>query len=271
GVEVVKYTYDSWGKPISITDTSSTGVGAKNPYRYRGYRYDNESGLYYLQSRYYDPSIKRFISADTLSVLTSTPMALTDKNLYAYCDNNPIVREDDGGEFWNVIIGAAVGGTVGVAGQLLSDLATSWLNGNWTFSSMQTYTGALVGGAVGGAILGGTGNIALANAASGIVTTGVGLSLEKLMGVSNKSWSEIGVNAVVDGVVSYGLGKIPGIQKITKGRNSMSAVYKSGLTKLRNGTAVQMSYSVYEKGLISSFVGGFAMDAYIGIKQQRFN
>jgi RHS repeat-associated protein len=64
GVEVVKYTYDSWGKPVSITGSLATTVGAKNPYRYRGYRYDHESGLYYLQSRYYDPSIKRFISAD---------------------------------------------------------------------------------------------------------------------------------------------------------------------------------------------------------------
>jgi RHS repeat-associated protein len=100
GVEVVKYTYDSWGKPISITDTSATGVGTKNPYRYRGYRYDHESGLYYLQSRYYDPVTSRMLNADNTDVLTATPEDLTDKNLFAYCDNDPINRDDKSGDFW---------------------------------------------------------------------------------------------------------------------------------------------------------------------------
>jgi RHS repeat-associated protein len=99
GTEVVKYTYDSWGKPISITDTSSTGVGAKNPYRYRGYRYDTESGLYYLQSRYYDPSIKRFISAD---IFVSTGQGFSGNNVYAYCGNQPINRSDSEGTSWQV-------------------------------------------------------------------------------------------------------------------------------------------------------------------------
>ena len=169
------------------------------------------------------------------------------------------------------MIGAAVGAVVGVAGQLVSDLVTSALNREWTFSNWQTYTGAFVGGAVGGAILGGTGNVGLANAASGFVTTGVGLSLEKATGVSDKSWLEIGMNAVADGTVSYGLGKLPGVKKITKGRNSMSAVYKSGLTKLRNGTAARMGLKVVGKGFVSGFVGGLAMDGYYGVKQHAYD
>jgi RHS repeat-associated protein len=100
GVEVVRYTYDSWGKPISITGSLATTVGAKNPYRYRGYRYDNESGLYYLQSRYYDPVTSRMLNADNTDVLTATPEDLTDKNLFAYCDNDPINRDDKSGDFW---------------------------------------------------------------------------------------------------------------------------------------------------------------------------
>ena len=59
--------------------------------------------MYYLNSRYYYPTIGRFISADTTDVLTATPMDLTDKNLYAYCDNNPVVRVDCGGAFWDTI------------------------------------------------------------------------------------------------------------------------------------------------------------------------
>ena len=59
--------------------------------------------MYYLNSRYYYPTIGRFISADTTDVLTATPMNLTDKNLYAYCDNNLVVRVDCGGSFWDTI------------------------------------------------------------------------------------------------------------------------------------------------------------------------
>jgi RHS repeat-associated protein len=104
GVEVVRYTYDSWGKPISITGSLALTVGAKNPYRYRGYRYDNESGLYYLQSRYYDPSIKRFISADGLVDFRT----LTSVNLYTYCVNNPIRYSDESGFAFFETLGKAL-------------------------------------------------------------------------------------------------------------------------------------------------------------------
>ena len=60
--------------------------------------------MYYLQSRYYDAAIGRFINADATDVLTATPMALTDKNLYAYCDNNPVVRVDRNGQFWDYVV-----------------------------------------------------------------------------------------------------------------------------------------------------------------------
>ena len=207
-----------------------------------------------------------------MDVLSVSFDGVTDKNLFSYCDNNPVVRNDASGELWvSGAIGAGVGFAVGIAGQFVSDLVTSFLSGKWTFSNFQTYTGAALGGAAGGAVLGLTGNVSCANAISGFVTTGVGMSLEKLTGVSDKSWSEIGVNAVVDGAVSYGLGKLPGVNKITKGRNSMSAVYKSGLTKLRNGTVSRMSAKVIGKGLVSSFVGGLAMDGYYGIKQFAYN
>ena len=229
-------------------------------------------GLYYLMSRYYDSNTGRFISPDTSAVITATPTALTDKNLYAYCDNNPVMRVDEGGEFWNILIGAAVGAIAGIVGQVISDAVTSFLNGEVTISNWQTYTGAAVGGAAGGVILATTGNMNAANAVTGAVTTGVGQSLEKLtISNYNKSWAEIATNAVVDGAASYGLGKIPGIKGVTSGRNSWSAVYKSGLTKLRNGTAARMSIKVIAKGLVSSIVGGFALDGYYGVKQHAYD
>ena len=58
-----------------------------------------ETGLYYLQTRYYDPKVRRFLSADDASVLTKDPEQLTEKNLYAYCDDNPVMYRDDAGMF----------------------------------------------------------------------------------------------------------------------------------------------------------------------------
>ena len=108
------YTYDAWGVctySLSGSQTTlETGIVLNyNPFRYRGYFYDRETNLYYLQTRYYNPSWCRFISPDEYDVVLVTPDQLTDKNLYAYCDNNPITREDDDGEFWHVLISAAVG------------------------------------------------------------------------------------------------------------------------------------------------------------------
>ena len=60
--------------------------------------------MYFVSSRYYDPEVGRFISADTTDVLTALPTALTDKNLYAYCDNNPVMRKDSSGAFWETAI-----------------------------------------------------------------------------------------------------------------------------------------------------------------------
>ena len=271
GATQVEYTYDTWGA-CTTTGAMAGTLGLKNPFRYRGYVYDSDTGLYYLESRYYDPETGRFLSADNTDVLSDSPMSSTNKNLYSYCDNNPIVRADNSGELWNLIIGAAVGAVAGFVGQVVSDIVTSVISGEVTISNWQTYTGAVVGGAVGGAILGGTGNVALANAATGAITTGVGQSLEKLtIKDYDKSWAEIGFNTVADGAISIGLGKLPGVNKITKGRNSHSAVYKSGLTKLRNGTASRMSLKVIGKGLSSSIVGGYALDGYYGLKQHAYD
>ena len=69
GKRVVSYKYNSWGKVVSITGTLAATVGQKNPFRYRGYYFDAESGMYYLQSRYYDPEIRRVISADDVGIV----------------------------------------------------------------------------------------------------------------------------------------------------------------------------------------------------------
>ena len=94
GTAVVQYTYDAWGNPLAVTGTHATTLGTLNPLRYRGYVYDTETGFYYLQSRYYDPQIGRFINAD---IYVSTGQGLLGNNMFAYCRNNPVCRKDISG------------------------------------------------------------------------------------------------------------------------------------------------------------------------------
>ena len=74
-----------------------------NPFRYRGYVYDGETGLYYASNRYYNQETGRFVSPDSLDVLTASLPSLADKNVFAYCDNNPIIRHDHSGKFWDTV------------------------------------------------------------------------------------------------------------------------------------------------------------------------
>ena len=99
GTKLISYTYDAWG---NFTTTYHNGCTASNhanlnPFRYRGYYYDAELEMYYLQSRYYDPMVGRFINAD---MLVSTGQGIIGYNMFAYCGNNSICRIDSVGTIW---------------------------------------------------------------------------------------------------------------------------------------------------------------------------
>ena len=100
---VVRYQYNSWGKATSSEDTSGVSLATLNPFRYRKYVYDPETGLYCLGSRYYDLEVGRFVNADDTDVIFAKPQELYHKNLYVYCDNNPVVRRDIQGYFWETL------------------------------------------------------------------------------------------------------------------------------------------------------------------------
>ena len=172
---VAEYKYDAWGNHriynsvgIDITEDMSynNNVAKLNPFRYRGYYYDTETGLYYLNSRYYDPSIGRFINADDIGYIQ--PEQINGLNLFAYCGNNPVMYTDPDGKswssFWNsvgnwfknnwqwfvggaIIIGSAVltvvtaGGFAAAGGALLS-VFTSTMAVNATAA---IFAGAFVG------------------------------------------------------------------------------------------------------------------------------
>lgn len=96
GTSVVTYTYNAWGNILTATGTMASTLGIANPLRYRGYYYDTETGFYYLQSRYYDPTICRFINADSFA---STGQSALGYNMFAYCNNNPANCIDPNGKF----------------------------------------------------------------------------------------------------------------------------------------------------------------------------
>ena len=139
---VASYSYDPWGKLLSSSGT----LANVNPLRYRGYYYDSETGFYYLQSRYYDPAIGRFINADSYASTDATGLLST--NMFAYCENDPVNKSDPSGEAFSLItiaVGATVGALVNAAGTALSNVAAGkdWNDGIGL---------ALLSGAVSGAV-----------------------------------------------------------------------------------------------------------------------
>ena len=113
GTLAASYNYGAWGN-CTVYDSSDAAIGDLNPRRYRGYYYDAETGFYYLQSRYYDFANCRFINADTFA--TTDANGFLSANMFAYCENNPVMRLDpDGSSPLSLIINTLVGAGVSVA------------------------------------------------------------------------------------------------------------------------------------------------------------
>ena len=128
GNVVVRYMYDAWGNhTVRGNDgteiAEATHIGNINPIRYRGYYYDTEIGLYYLQTRYYDPTTGRFVTIDGIAY--ADPESINGLNLYAYCGNNPVMNVDPTGNAWwewllaAIIVAACVVGAVFTGGSTL--------------------------------------------------------------------------------------------------------------------------------------------------------
>ena len=143
GNVVGSYTYDAWGKVLSATGE----IAQANPIRYRSYYYDAETGLYYLQSRYYDPEIGRFISADDTQYLGASGTAL-GYNLFGYCENNPVNAADpDGNWLIQVVCGIAGAAIFETAANIICRL----LGVNASVRRLITAGFALIGGVLGAA------------------------------------------------------------------------------------------------------------------------
>ena len=155
GEKVASYTYDAWGN--CTIGTNVNGIADLNPIRYRCYYYDKEIQLYYLQTRYYDPKIGRFISPDTVEYLD--PESIHGLNLYAYGLNNPVMYVDPSGHFvislgLALLIGFAVGTAVGFGATVYTDYKDDGEVFNGSVSAGEYIRNTLIGGAIGTAAAG---------------------------------------------------------------------------------------------------------------------
>ena len=156
-----RYEYDAWGNHKVYNASGSEisaeviNIGNINPIRYRGYYWDKEFGLYYLQSRYYDPLLGRFISADSVEYLE--PESVSGLNLYTYCGDNPVMNTDVTGTMPNLlkwVIGGVVIVGLGIAtiatGGAAAGVAGFIVAGAFKGAVIGAISGALVSGTIGG-------------------------------------------------------------------------------------------------------------------------
>ena len=192
GTLAASYNYGAWGNySVHGADgkktTDPTFIGHINPLRYRGYYYDRETRLYYLQSRYYDFANCRFLNADTFA--TTDANGFLSANMFAYCENNPIMRADEDGEIWHIVAGALIGGVISYASARLCGQ-----NQNEALKSA-------LWGAASGAV-----SAALPNAGAAV---GVLFSVAESV-ISDVKSGESAGTIVVDAFISAGMGVISG-------------------------------------------------------------
>lgn len=157
GNTVVQYRYDAWGNHVVVdgngnTITATNNIGNLNPFRYRGYYYDTETGLYFLKSRYYDPEVGRFINMDSIEY--ADPESVNGINLYAYCGDNPVMGYDPDGTwswtgFWNVVAAVAIVAVITAAVAFTAGAAAVAVGASTAVVTAVTAGAAVIGTVVG--------------------------------------------------------------------------------------------------------------------------
>ena len=215
---VVKYSYDSFENhevynSVGEKITDQNDIGNINPFRYKGYYFDSETNLYYLQTRYYDPSIGRFISPDSIDYLNNE--SVDGLNLYPYCGNNPVMYSDESGHMpkWAQWV---LGGLIIVDG-----IALSVATGGLAVPLTAALGGGLMSSIAAGAIVGALGG-AVAGACFSIGSQAISSCFE------NIQWSDVGKSALsgaISGAISGGIfGGIKYAVNTTQIANSLSGV-----------------------------------------------
>jgi len=255
GTIVAEYIYDAWDNILNLDEVNANSIARLNPYRYRGYRYDAETGRYYLNSRYYDPEIGRFINADDVRYLE--PGLLNGLNLYAYSGNNPVMYSDPNGNSFilAMLIGAGIGALVGGVSYTASEGISYLFNGEFSWS-WEMFGVSILGGAIGGALTPFLGPGATAFI-TGTSTSAIGMALENATGKGDYSFGEIfytslmigSISAVTAGVID----NIP-ISGVNSGRGSLTAISKQINTKLVKNQISRISMKTFGKMAYLNFI-----------------
>ena len=199
GNVVVQYYYDAWGN--HTVSGSNTTLGNLNPFRYRGYYYDTETGLYFLQTRYYDPEVGRFLNRDSASY--ADPETIGGLNLYAYCLNNPVEYVDPTGHIVIsfLLAGAIVGFTVSFTSSAVSQAIMNNGQVDWGIAAIDGLFGAVSGalattgiGAVAGMLI----DMGLSFANETIV-----YGMQNNWQYSGEDWLHIGYSATLSSFTSF--------------------------------------------------------------------
>jgi len=230
-------------------------IGALTPpLRYRGYVYDTETGFYYLQSRYYDPTTGRFINADDIDYLGADG-TLLGYNLFTYCGNNPLLYSDPTGTFINTITGAIVGAIIGAASAAIAG------DNVWAGMAIGAATGAFAGLAADIAIAtGGVGAIAIA-AVGGALSSGASYAATETVNGRQINLGELAVEMTVGAVanlLTVGAGDISAIKRGGKLFKNMAQDFTTNMMKgtMKNvgGKAVQRAKPIVKKIVTNNFL-----------------
>ena len=227
GELVAKYSYSAYGK--CTIEYNKDNAAHFNPIRYRGYYYDEETGLYYLKSRYYDPETGRFLNADDISYLD--PETINGLNLYAYCGNNPVMRIDENGNAW-------------------------W---DWLISGLQIVVGAVL---VFTGLGAGFGAMLIAGGTIGLIGNAVGSTIGGGIGTMLNGWGafstgisllSFGIPGIIAGI---GLMAIGGATMLMGANEVVSGI--TGTNYLQNWMGNNLYDSLYAGLNIASAVGTIA-------------
>ena len=196
GATAAWYEYDAWGNVVSVGGNAS--IANLNPIRYRGYYYDAETGFYYLNSRYYDPEICRFVNADGYA---STGSALLGHNMFAYCLSDPINHIDPDGEFAITTAFLLTGLAVTLISGLDMGISASMCGQNFWAG----FGAGCIGGAVGyltTALLLPSGFAPIAGRGIGTAVTGITNELFQYGNFDNMNWGAYGADIMMDMTLS---------------------------------------------------------------------
>ncbi len=244
---ICTYTYDGYGNHIVLDengkeDTSLTSIGHLNPFRYRGYYFDEESGLYYLNSRYYDPETGRFISPDVLSILDETKGQINGLNLYMYCNDNPIMFYDpNGNAFLSIVFGMAIGFAIGGVFEIGKQIyENGWNPSDWDWK--QIGLSALGGGAAGAISSIPINNVKFLGYFLSFLTGGTASVIGGLISGS--------VNSIQTGIIAFTIGGLANV--LAKGVTEIAKnikINKQVISKVRSDANKISNMSLKKKSL----------------------